>query len=146
VLYAADAKWWDAHGGVTKFKGTRATQDAGAARQYGLTYIRSKRGPGFSKTWDYVHRGDNSGFQALNLAVLAECDPIVLLGFDMKMSGTQRHWFGDHPGDLNVRSPYHTFAAAFNDAAMLAPEVRIFNATRDTALTCWPKVDLRSVI
>jgi hypothetical protein len=146
VLYAADPQWWDQFAGVPDFKGTRATQDLGTARKYGLAYIRSKRGIGFSKTWDYIHRGDNSGFQALNIAVLAKCDPIVLLGFDMKMNGKQRHWFGDHPGDRNVNSPYHTFATHFNDAALHAPNLNILNATRDTALKCWPKVELRTVI
>jgi hypothetical protein len=146
LLYAADEQWWKAHEGATSFAGARVTQDAGAARQWRLTYIKSKRGQGFSTSWEFIHRGDNSGFQALNIAVLAECAPIVLLGFDMKMRGTQRHWFGDHPGALNVRSPYHTFAAAFDEAARRSPELNIINATRETALECFPKRDLRSVI
>ncbi len=146
VLYAADAAWWDAHQGAQEFLGARVTQDAASARRWRLHYIASKRGAGFSSTWDFIHRGDNSGFQALNIAVLAECAPIVLLGFDMKMRGTQRHWFGDHPGALNVRSPYHTFAAAFDEAARRSPELNIINATRETALECFRKRDLRSVI
>lgn len=109
-------------------------------------YIRSSRRQGFSTTWDCIHRGDNSGFQALNIAVLAQCSPIVLLGFDMKMQGKTRHWFGDHPGDLNVASPYHTFAAAFDEAARRMPDAPIVNATRDSALQCFQKVPLRSVI
>ena len=146
MLYAADARWWDSHQGAPSFGGVRVTQDAGAARRWKLHYIRSRRSPGFSRQWDCVHRGDNSGFQALNLAVLAECAPIVLLGFDLKLQGTQRHWFGDHPGELNVNSPYRLFIAAFNDAALRHPEIPIINATRESALTCWPKAPLRSVL
>lgn len=146
VLYAADGAWWDAHQGVPQFSGARVTQDVAAARRWRLHYIASKRGAGFSTSWECIHRGDNSGFQALNIAVLAECAPIVLLGFDMRMQGKQRHWFGDHPGSLNVNSPYHTFAAAFDEAARRAPQLNIINATRDTALECFEKCDLRSVI
>lgn len=146
VLYAADPEWWDHHQGVQGFKGLRVTQDAGAAMRWRLHYLESRQAPGFSLEPGIVHRGDNSGFQALNLAVIAECSPIVLLGFDMKMSGSKRHWFGDHPGALNKASPYQHFAAAFNEAAFRHPQLQIVNATRDTALECWPRVELRDVI
>jgi hypothetical protein len=145
VLYAADPEWWDLHQGAPSFKGSRVTQDAGAARRWRLHYIESIDRQGFSLEPGRIHRGDNSGFQAVNLAVLANCSPIVLLGFDMKM-GAKRHWFGDHPGALNKASPYKLFAAAFNEAAQRHPDIEVLNATRDTGLDCYPKVSLRDVI
>ena len=146
VLYAADPEWWDLHEGAASFKGLRVTQDAGAARRWRLHYIESRAKQGFSLEQGVIHQGDNSGFQALNLAVLAECSPIVLLGFDMKKSGARRHWFGDHPGLLNKDSPFGIFASAFNEAAQRHPELTIYNATRETALECFPRVALRDVI
>jgi hypothetical protein len=145
VLYAADPEWWDLHQGAASFNGLRVTQDAGAARRWRLHYIESVDRQGFSLEPGRIHRGDNSGFQAVNLAVLASCSPIVLLGFDMKM-GAKRHWFGDHPGALNKASPYQMFASAFNEASQQHPDLEIFNATRDTALECYPRVELRAVI
>jgi hypothetical protein len=145
VLYAADPDWWDLHQGVHSFKGLRLTQDAGAARRWRLNYIESIDRQGFSLEPGRIHRGDNSGFQAVNIAVLASCSPIVLLGFDMKM-GAKRHWFGDHPGALNKASPYQLFASAFNEAAQRHPDLEILNATRETALECYPRVKLREVI
>lgn len=146
VLYAADEGWWEHHRGCPDFQGLKVTQDAGAARRWRLQYIESRRAQGFSLNPAYIHRGDNSGFQALNLAVLAGCSPIVLLGFDMQKTGGKRHWFGDHPGRLNQDSPYNLFAAAFNEAAQRHPELPIVNASRETALTCWPRVELCKVI
>lgn len=146
VLYAADPEWWDLHQGAASFEGLRVTQDAGAARRWRLHYIESRAKQGFSLEQGVIHQGDNSGFQAVNLAVLAECSPIVLLGFDMKMSSSKRHWFGDHPGLLNKDSPYKIFASAFNEAAQRHPDLTIWNATRDTALECFPRVQLREVI
>lgn len=146
VLYAADPEWWDHHRGAAPFQGVRVTQDAGAARRWRLHYIESVNRPGFSLDPAVIHRGDNSGFQALNLAVLAGCAPIVLLGFDMQKQGAKRHWFGDHPGALNQDSPYGLFAAAFDEAARRHPEIPIWNASRETALVCWPRVALRQVI
>ena len=145
VLYAADPEWWDLHQGAPSFKGLRVTQDAGAARRWRLHYIDSVDRQGFSLEPGRIHRGDNSGFQAVNLAVLANCSPIVLLGFDMKM-GAKRHWFGDHPGALNKASPYQLFASAFNEASQRQPDLEILNATRETALECYPRVNLRDVI
>lgn len=146
VLYAADGDWWDLHEGARAFDGLRVTQDAGAARRWRLHFVESIDRPGFSLERGVIHRGDNSGFQALNLAILASCSPIVLLGFDMKMSGARRHWFGDHPGALNKSSPYSIFASAFNEAAQRHPEFEIYNATRETALECFPRVALRDAI
>lgn len=146
VLYAADPEWWDHHQGAASFKGLRVTQDAGAARRWRLNYIESIDRQGFSLEPGVIHRGDNSGFQAVNLAVLASCSPIVLLGFDMKMSGSRRHWFGDHPGAMNKASPYQLFASAFNEAAQRHPELTIWNATRETALECYPRAELRALI
>ena len=146
VLYAADPEWWDLHQGAPSFQGLRVTQDAGAARRWRLHYIESVDRQGFSLEPGRIHRGDNSGFQALNIAVLSSCAPIVLLGFDMKMSGSRRHWFGDHPGALNKGSPYQVFASAFNEAAQRHPEFEIYNATRDSALECFPRAALRDVI
>ena len=147
VLYAADPEWWDAHRGATEFRGVRVTQDAGAARRYGIAYVESVAAPGFSLERGRVHRGDNSGFQAVNLAVLYGGRPIVLLGFDLKLAGDgRRHWFGDHPGELNQDSPYGSFRHAFNEAAARHPDVEIVNATRETALECYPRRRLREIL
>ena len=55
-------------------------------------------GTGLSLDPDKLVTGHNSGFQALNLAVLAGARRILLLGYDGKAGQDGRtHWSGGHP-------------------------------------------------
>jgi hypothetical protein len=92
-----------------------------------------------------IHGGGNSGYQAVNLAFLFGAAKIVLLGFDMKGGS---HWHGDHPGALNRGVPTRAFAKAFPALAddLKSEGVEVLNATRDTALECFPKIDLEDAL
>jgi hypothetical protein len=153
VLYACDARWWRAHDGVPGFRGERWTQDqAGGdtcAARYGLNLIPSRPGSIPSADPAYLTTGKNSGFQAVNLAALMGARRIVLLGFDMGLAPDgRRHFFGDHPGDLNRASPYRAFIRAFEEAAPIyaARGIEILNASRRSALACFPRVNLEDVL
>jgi hypothetical protein len=66
----------------------------------------------------------------------------VLLGFDMQLTGRKTHWHGDHPNLGNpVADRMQTWRSRFGDMAKQT-KVEIVNATRKSALTCFPKVDL----
>lgn len=112
------------------------TQDAQAAKQYGLNIIASENGDGFSRK-NYIHQGGNSGFQAVNLAILFGAKEIALLGYDMQITDNKRHFFGDHEGKMNKPSPYEKWVVAFENAAKYLHDVHIVNCTRKTALTCF---------
>lgn len=150
VLYAADAPWWRHHGYVPEFCGERWTQDRGSrnwpeeAAARGLRVIRSAPAAGVSLDPAVLHTGSNSGFQALNLAILGGARRVALVGYDM--GGP--HWFGDHPGELNRASPYGTFRKAFEDAAeqVAGLGVEVFNCSPCSSLNCWPRADLRALL
>jgi hypothetical protein len=149
VLYACDGQWWRHYEGVPEFGGQKWTQDADAASRYGLNYIQGYHRNGLSLDRGAIHYGGNSGFQALNLAVHMGARRIILLGFDMQLGADgKRHWFGNHPGKLNLQSTYEGwrdfFAKAVPDLARLGVEV--INATRETALTCFPREPLRQAL
>lgn len=102
-----------------------------------------------SRDPDVIHTGLNSGFAAINLAYHLARDHlparILLLGYDMKVRGTQRHWFGAHPNGLEMESNYASFA---NKIATIKPAdygLEIWNVTRDTALQCFPVYDFDEV-
>lgn len=155
VLYACDAAWWDVHGGCPGFRGEKwsshsaglmAPQNDKAACQarYGLSLVAGADGPGFSLDPDRIHYGSNSGFQAINLAILFGARTIVLVGFDMR---GRTHFFGRHPLPLNQmdesRPGFERYIRYFVEAATtLPPHVRILNATPGSALTCFPMVTL----
>lgn len=114
----------------------------------GIRVIRSAAQPGISTDPERIHTGSNSGFQALNLAILGGASRILLLGYDMQESGGKSHWFGDHPGTLKRTSPYAVFRKAFEDAAdqIARLGVEVINCSRETSLTCFPRVALLEVL
>jgi hypothetical protein len=88
-----------------------------------------------------IGHGNNSGYGALNLAVVLGADPIYLLGFDMKHSNGKTHHHGGHPVP---QSPAHleNFKKHFNFAALVLKKEgrRVFNLNPDSALDCFPKM------
>lgn len=150
ALYACDAKWWRVHDGCPGFQGEKWSSHDDKnnskyeiAADYGVRLVRGFPGEGLSFDPSVIHYGSNSGFQALNLAILWGASKIILVGYDMRCANGKRHFFGDHSGPLSNASRYETFLPAFETAAKQMPEdVRIINATPGSALKCFPMMDL----
>lgn len=150
ALYGCDAKWWEVHDG-TDFRGEKwSTHEDGiesgndkseAASRYGVRLVRGKAADEFSTDPEVIHYGSNSGFQAVNLAMLRGVSRIALVGFDMKVTGGKAHFFGDHPKPLHNRTDYNDFIQRFTYAAKFV-KLPIVNCTPGSALTCFPMVDL----
>ena len=134
------------------YEGTCWTQDVQWAdpkaqpEQWGITKLISLEKPGLSREQGTIHRGDNSGYQAINLAYLLGAERIILLGFDMMMHGTQRHWFGDHPDHMNSASSYPNFIKHFETIKPAEYGIEIWNCSRRTALKCFPVHNLNEVL
>lgn len=145
-MYACDGKWWDKYYEATnKFLGERWTQDIATRHKYGINWVYgvSKRGLGR----DCVHFGDNSGYQAINLAFLWGAKRIVLLGFDCKPVGGKDHWFGQHPQGLVQIQPYQLWLNSFPHIAkeLEAEGIEVINCSPDTALTCFRKGEIEKI-
>lgn len=153
VLYACDAAWWDvqyAHGpyiqSIQSFAGERwsshdkaRNQKLAHAQRYRLRLVAGREAEGFSFDPSVIHYGGNSGYQALNLALLMGAKRVILVGFDMRMVNGQRHFFGKHPAKLRNVGNYQHFIAKFAKAARRLPKgVEIINATPGSALNCFP--------
>ena len=86
----------------------------------------------------------------MNLAFLFGVTTIILVGFDMRITD-KVHFFGDHPYHQKYQGPNSNtmkrWVFNFEQLARdLASEgVVVLNATRDSALTCFPRVDLEAV-
>lgn len=154
ILYAADRRWWEYHNYVPAFRGERWTQHQGpkdwpaVAKRRGLNVINSTHKPALSFDPSLIHTGMNSGFQALNLAVLQGAAHILLLGFDLAVLDGKRHWFGDHPGCMNKASPYSSFRKAFTEAAPQLGDagIDVVNCSMRSTLTCFPKQTVREAM
>lgn len=141
ILYACDGRWWDWHRARwPSFAGRKITQDHDAAQKYGIEHIQSKPLPGFSFTPGIIHQGSNSGFQALNLAILMGARVIYLLGYDMRAIDGRTHCFGKHPGELQQESAFSHFVRAFHRAApdLRKKGIQVFNCSKQSALKCFP--------
>jgi hypothetical protein len=143
VLYACDAAFWDCY--RPEFAGEKWTLDATAAHKYDLNLIGMLNGSPFSNRKDAVVTGGNSGFQALNLAVIQGATKVILLGYDMQLTNGKKHYFGNHPADLDKDSNYKNWIQNFKKAAPHIP-VPVINCTRQTALDCFEKKALEDVI
>lgn len=132
------------HEGAVEFDGLRITQDKEAAVEYGLMWVPSVSKPGLSMDPSLIHQGSNSGYQALNLAVLLGARKIILLGFDHHAADAQHsHFFGAHPDKVISgyaqwnRELWPTTIPALNQLG-----VDVVNCTPGSALTVFRTGDL----
>ncbi len=149
VLYAADLAFWRHHHGVPEFKGERVTVDSRAAARYGLTFVPGSDALVWGDYPEPIAYGGNSGFQAINLAVQRGARRIILLGYDMGPAADgKRHWFGDHPPEINRGSAYELWIKHFEQAAPLiaARGVEIINCSRETMLTCFRRATIEEMV
>lgn len=155
VLYAADTDWWSEYPTRWEnFAGEKWTCSESAAQKYGLNHIAAKTEKKWSRTQGETATGGNSGFQALNMAALhfealglnGE-QRIILLGFDygFDKNRTDKHWWDKkHPRDSR-ESNYADWNKRLQSAAPLIP-VPVINASRESAITCFAKADIRSLL
>lgn len=157
MLYGADKRWWEAHNGVKEYAGIKATTyKASRPKEYQETAEKFDllRIPGIHETSSFgfespvIHYGNNSGFQAVNIAIHTGLNPIILLGFDMRIIDRKRHWFGDHPTELNIKSNYNSFIKAFHSAApeLAKRGIDVVNCTPGSALTCFRNMALNEAL
>ncbi len=140
-----DYKWWREYGssvpnGIEMWSTSRYS-----AKVWGLNCIRSEPGGGISDKPGVIREGGNSGFAAVSLAILFGAVEIVLLGFDMQLTGGKTHHHGDHSAALGNpdAAKLRTWCKRFAELAEALPsDVRIINASRESALTCFPRMDL----
>lgn len=149
ICYGCDGIWWDKYHAEVRAKGLEAwTQDKAAAQNYGLNYIRGRKGRGLSREPHTICNGTNSGYQAIGLAYYLGAAEIVLIGYDMQRTGGRTHWHGDHPKGLRNVEGIERWIVHFGPLAedLKAEGIEVVNCSIETALPCWPRADLRDVI
>jgi hypothetical protein len=152
VKYACDAQWWEIHS-CNVLSGEKWTSHSLSPKNdkrgmsAGFHIIEGRDGVGFSRDPAVIHYASNSGFQAVNLALLFGADSIVLVGFDMREVGGKTHFFGNHKTPLRDGHQFGPWIRKFADAAArLGPAPRIINATPGSALTCFPMMPLAEAL
>lgn len=146
ALYACDGKWWKRWGAGLRFEGLKYSLEYPQAP---LAGVLANTGPkGLELDPSGIRTGKNSGYQAINLAVHLGVRRVILLGYDMQPAEDGRHhWFGAHPYSTN-NPPYWAFLDLWPSIVepLKAVGVEVVNATRRTALDCFPKVSLEEAL
>lgn len=140
VLYAMDRAWWNVH--KDEIKATFAGAKFAPARIDVVREVAELRRPAF----DHF---SNSGAGAVSLAIMRGARVVYLLGYDLRRgSGGRSHWHGDHPKPLTNGASIQRWFKFFDRLAKHASKsgVRVVNCTRDTALTCFERVTLESIV
>jgi len=142
--YACDDAWWSENGQDFRNKYPNLsswTQSKVGAENWHINHIPGVHRSGLSLDSDLIHFGSNSGYQLLNLAFLMGCNKFILVGYNMQKVNGKSHFFGDHPGGLNKKSPYPKFLQAFD---RVQPQIKklIVNCTPQSALMCFKNNDL----
>lgn len=145
VLYAADADWWARLKGVPDFKGEKWTVSPDAAKYYGLNHIEYRVELPWSNQQGLLATGGNSGFQALNLAVLQGASEVILLGYDMGFAGDKKHWWTGQIKREFRDSNYNSWIKRFHLAVPHIP-VPVWNCTRGGYLHAFPRRELKDVL
>lgn len=164
VLYGCDPHWWRVHKNCEGFHGEKWTTHhkdwtnnkldpdtelkEPLADLFGLNVVAGDHGDTFSSDPAKIHYGSNSGFQAINLAILFGCKRIVLVGYDMRYVDGKAHFFGEHPRGIGLQkqiedAQYRGFVEHYRRAVSSVPkDVSIINATPGSALNCFPMMSL----
>lgn len=150
VVYGAgvdSTKWWQRAGErvAATHQGLRFTLDPTAAAW--ASVLRWGGETGLSTDPERLALGRNSGYQAINLAVLLGATRVLLLGYDMKRAAGDRENFYDGP----TKGPAHRYAdwRPFFES-MVEPLARlgvtVINCTPDSALDVFPKMTLAEAL
>lgn len=93
--------------------------------------IKSRKLEGFGYEWNDFRHGDNSGFCAVQFAILQGYKKINLIGFDMCVH-TATHFHGGYGEDINsFRKKLEKYLKTFSEAIKdeLKPEIKLLSCS-----------------
>jgi hypothetical protein len=94
----------------------------------------------------------NSGVLAIALAHRFGAARITLAGYDCQHTGGKTHWHGDHPrgmgnaGSISGTKMAPKWAEQFAQLANTVRDIPVVNASRATALACFPRAELQACL
>lgn len=135
VVFGMDSRWWKIYANEVKttFKGEPITSSQ-CWRTHGIAFSR------------YTSFG-NSGAAAVHLAYQRGARRIILLGYDCGLTGGKSHHHGPHPRPLHDALSHTSWPDQFRRLAdALKGKAEIINSSRESALTCWPRMPLEDAL
>lgn len=136
AMFAMDRKWWAAYYSEVRevFAGERFS-GASLDGEFETTPLK-------------CNNYRNSGAACISLAASKGAERIVMLGYDCMKDGALSHWHGSHPAGMSDARTIKLWPVIFDRLAkdMRRKGVRVVNASRRTALKCFPQEELGSAL
>ena len=171
VCYFADSHWWNDHtkgiavpllsltaeqqrerfasfaGEKCSIEGSGGNITDPAVHMLKRKTVKGHEAFGVSTDPTALVTGRNSGFQALNLAILAGATKVILLGFDAKVGADGRSHLMPHRRPTPMDA-YREYQCAMKRAEKEVKElgVRVRNCSPGSAIETWPKVSLKEAL
>lgn len=148
VVFGFDARWWRYLSQTGEARHAEVKRTMPAARRISAAHSLETIGVETIHDSKWMRGYGNSGVCSILLAAHAGARRIILVGFDCQRAAGRSHWHGEHGAGLSncasIAKWPQQFAQAAADARRAGAEV--LNASRATALTCFPRVQLEEVI
>lgn len=147
ALYACDERWWRANARAVSFPGLKITQASECPEVVHRVLLVS--GATIITEPGKIGSGQNSGFQASNLAVQFGATTLIWVGLDMRID-QGLHWHGPHQSGLSnprlerVKRWREYLDGAAGQFARLG--VKVINASEVSALRNYPKMSLAEAL
>lgn len=88
----------------------------------------------------------NSGAGAIMTAVRRGAARVILLGYDCQATAGRRHWHADHRRPLGNAGSLPKWPDQFRAMRPHLAGVEVLNASRETALDCFPRIALEEAL
>jgi len=132
-----DRPWWELHRErvALEFKGEKFSTNP-LPTKFGVTKLGTAKFKAYG----------NSGAAAISLAAFGGAKREIMLGFDCQKTDGKAHWHGDHPAGLGNCAAINRWLPKFREMAHELKHVEIINASRQTALDCFPRMSLEQAL
>lgn len=138
------------HPGLFVFPGLKVTCAPSIKTINDKSILRLERRPaGICLLPGKIAWNTNTGFSAINLAIIFGAKKIVLVGFDMKLEDGESNWhhnLKDSPNAILFKKFKSGSIRMMKELAEKCPDVEIINANPDSALNCFPKMKFEECI
>lgn len=146
VLYAADWQWWNYY--RPNFAGIKVSAKAPEHQVDDLIQVEveTSAGNALPSTNEKLVSGGHSGYQALQIALNAGVNRVILLGFDCGAIGGKKTSIENREPEFVKGSPFASWVEHYNAIPGAYKGREILNASADSAITAFPKISIEEIL
>jgi len=156
MIYFGDTHFFLTHKtGLSQHPAIKVSSYSGVQKFEWVKFVPFDRNHprGISPNQNMVSWNKNSGSAAISLAAHTGAKRIILLGFDMKLSGIDQHWHDVYHVKTNDpnrmrKLPFYRHMLGFPEIAKDARRmgIEILNASPDSAIVDFKKVSVKDIL